>query len=302
MKYYIGYPISFNCNLRCSYCYNQEFFKRVDTGKGENKWHSRRTFSFEDYRRWRDKHLSDGTDFIMHLFGGEPFCKQNSEDVFDIISFMNKERIDILTNGIGERSTMEKLKDFNPERFNRIGFTFHRKIMMNNPKLCERFKENVLLVKSMGYPVYVKELLLKEYRDSILSNKKYWLSQCVEFKVQDFKGEDKGISQEEYEKYTPIDHLLIDPEYKHGNPCSCINGYKNLFIRGFDMADVWSKGADVIACWQDPTVIGNILEDWYCSSGIVVRKADGGMEVKFATKIYRGTNEKDLPIKIDEKT
>jgi len=297
MKYYIGFPISLNCNLRCSYCYNQEFYKYVDTGEGENKWHPQRTFSFEEYRRWRDKYLSDGTDFIMHLFGGEPFCKQNSDDVFNIINFMDKERIDILTNGIGERTVMERLCNFKPNKFHRIGFTYHRKTMMDKPELNEKFLENVYIIKSMGYPVYVKELMIKEYRDLIISNKRFWLSKGVDFKIQDFKGEDKGISHEEYSKYTPLDHLLIDQEYKHGNPCSCINGYKSLFIRGFDMANVWPKGADVIACWHDPTVIGNILEDWYCSSGIVTRKTSGEMEVKFATKLYRGTQERDLPIK-----
>jgi len=297
MKYYIGYPISLHCNLRCTYCYNKEFFKKVDTGEGGDKWRDKRPFSFKEYKKWRDKHLSDGTDFIMHLFGGEPFCNQNSDDVFEILNSVDKERIDILTNGVGDLSTMERLWNFKPSMFHRIGFTFHRRIMMEKPQLQEKFIENVLLVKSMKIPVYVKELMIKEYRDLIVSNKRWWIEQGIDFKVQDFKGEDRGISQEEYEKYTPLDHLLISPDYKHGNPCSCINGYKNLFIRGFDMKDVFPQGGDVIQCWEDPTVVGNIFEDWYCSSGVVTRRKDGKMEVKFATKLYRGTEEKDLPKK-----
>jgi len=297
MKYYIGFPISLNCNLRCAYCFNKEFYNFIDKGIGINKWHSHRPFSFEDYRHWRDKHLINATDFIMHLYGGEPFCLQNVDDVFEIINFMDKERIDILTNGIGNSKDVEKLGNFKLEKFNRIGFTYHRRIMKDNQILSERFKENVFLVKSMGFSVYVKELLIKEYRDEIIDNKKFWLSHGIDFKIQDFKGMDRGISQEEYSKYTPLDNLLVDPEFKHGQVCSCLYGYKNVFIRGFDLVDVWPKGGDIVACWHDPSVVGNILEDWYNPEYIIERKMNGEMEVKNVPKLYRGTYERDLPPK-----
>lgn len=302
MKYYIGFPISLHCNLRCAYCFNKEFYNFVDNNIGTNKWHSCRPFSLEDYRRWRDKHLTNATDFIMHLFGGEPFCLQNVEDVFEIINFMDKERIDILTNGIGNTKHMERLWNFKTNKFHRIGFTFHRRIMKDNPKLCEIFQENVFLVKSMGFPVYVKELLIKEYRDEIVENKRFWLSNKVDFKIQDFKGIDRGISQEEYTKYAPVDHLLVDPEYKHGQICSCINKYKNVFIRGFDMADVWPKGGDVVGCWHFPTVVGNIIEDWFNPNYTIIRQVDGKMKVKGVPEIFRGTYERDLPKTIDNST
>lgn len=294
MKYYIGFPISLNCNLRCPYCFNQEFYSYVDKGEGINKWREKRSFSFDDYRKWRDKHLNNATDIIMHLFGGEPFCQQNIEDVFSIIEFMDKERIDILSNGICDHSVIERLDKYR-HRFHRIGFTYHRDILKDNPTLTERYKRNVLLVKEMGIPVYVKEILVVNYRNEIFENKKFWLSQGVGFKIQDFKGIDRGISQEEYTKYTPLDYLLVDPEYKHGMICSCVSGYKNLFIRGFDMADICQTGSDVIACWHDPAVIGNILEDWFNPDYLITRKIDGIIEIKNVTKLYRGTHERDLP-------
>lgn len=299
-KFYIGFPISFHCSLRCAYCYNKEFYDFIDTGKiGTNKWRDKRTFTFEDYRRWRDKHLSDSTDLIMHLFGGEPFCKQNVEDVFNIFKSMDKERFDILSNGICDAETISRLKEFKL-RFHRIGFTYHRESLIKFPELKKRFENNVMLVKDMGIKVYVKELMIKENRDLIISNKRWWLSKGVDFKIQDFKGGDRGLSQEEYEKYTPLDHLLIDPEYKHsGNECSCIaGGYKNLFIRGFDMADVvGTNGSDIIACWQMPTVIGNILDDWFCTSYIIAKDFNGKIIVKNAPELFRGTHKYDLPIK-----
>ena len=110
MKYYIGYPISFNCNFRCYYCFNNAFYNYIDKGIGNDCWRDNLTFTFKQYRFWREKHLSNGTEFIMHLFGGEPFCNQNKEDVFEIIENIDKEKVDLLTNGCG--SGYERLKDY----------------------------------------------------------------------------------------------------------------------------------------------------------------------------------------------
>jgi len=294
MKYYIGFPISLHCNLRCPYCFNQEFYNFIDKKIGTNKWRDKRTFTLEDYRKWRDDHLIDASDIVMHLFGGEPFCQPNVEDVFSIIDFMDKEHIDILSNGICDSSILERLKQYK-HKIHRVGFTYHRKVLEGMGWLTDKFISNVQLVHQMGIPVYVKELLIKEYRDAIIEHKRWWLSQGIDFKIQDFKGQERGISQEEVAKYTPLDRLLVDPEYKHRNPCSCIFGYKNLFIRGFDMVDVGTNGSDIVACWHDPTVVGNILEDWFTSNYIIVKKPDGTNDVKFVKKLYRGTYERDLP-------
>jgi len=296
MKYYVGFPISLNCNLRCPYCFNQEFYRYVDGSGGEDKWHTKRSFSLQEYRNWRNHHLTDATEIVMHLFGGEPFCSHNIEDVFEIISFMDKERIDLLSNGICDISVIERLRQY-VHKIHRIGFTFHRQVIGSNTELVQKFEKNVLHTKSLGLNLYVKELLFKEKRDEILENSRFWKKQGVNFKIQDFKGIDRGLSQEEYSKYTPMDHLLIDNEYKHGNPCSCLHGYKNVFIRGYDMKDVWPKGGDVIACWYDPTVVGNIHDDWFNSNYVISRKPNGQINVTGVEKLYRGTHERDLPIR-----
>lgn len=297
MKYYIGFPISYNCNLRCKYCFHTEFFNYIDKGEGENVWHDKRTFSFMCYQKWRDKHLSDATDIVMHLYGGEPFCKENQADVFDIVFGVDKESIDILTNGVYRDPMINSRIRMFKHKYHRIGFTYHREILDKSTTLREMFKSNVEYVSGLGIPVYVKELLIKEYRDKILEHKRYWLSKNIDFKIQDFKGIDSGISNEEYSKYAPIDHLLVSPEFKHTSPCSCKAGYKNLFIRGFDEANIWPKGGDVIACWYDQTVVGNIIEDWFDPNYVISLDSKGNRDVKFVKKLYRGDREKDLPIK-----
>lgn len=288
MKYFIGYPISLNCNLRCPYCFNKEFYDYVDNSSGSNKWHSSCIFTFKEYQNWRDTFLTDGTDFILHLFGGEPFCKENIDYVFDILSQVDKEKVDILTNGIGKG--YERLKDFK-DKIYRVGFTFHRDVI-NNVSL---FENNVLLVKNFNIPIYIKELLKVKHRENIVRNIKYWAKNGVKVKVQDFKGIKQGFSHEEWSKYTNLDRMMIDPEYKHvGETCSCMLGYRNLFLRGFDMADVYPSGGDVIACWHDPTVIGNVKEMWYNSDHKIIRNSQG-YDVQVKEKLYRGTHEKDLP-------
>jgi len=296
MKYFLGFPISYHCNLRCTYCFNHDFYNYIDNGVGENLWHDKRTFSLEEYRIWRDKHLNDATEIIMHLYGGEPFCKQNIEDVFDIIEYVDKERIDLLTNGTFDDSVIDRIVSYKG-KIHQIGLTFHRKILTESNALKSMFEKNVIALRDAGIKVYVKELLIKDMREDILQYKRFWKSQGVELKIQDFKGEDRGISSEEYKKYTPIDILLVHPEFKHGNPCSCRKGYKNLFIRGFDEKNIWPKGGDVIACWFDQRVVGSIPDDWFDPNYVISVDNKGQRNVKSAKKIYRGDTYKKLPLR-----
>jgi MoaA/NifB/PqqE/SkfB family radical SAM enzyme len=292
MKYYIGFPYSQHCNIRCPYCFNKDFLDAVDNNDIEvlKKYRDNRTFTFEQYEDWRDKHLSDGTEFILHLYGGEPFCSKNIDDVIDIISKVKKEKIDILTNGVFNKNALKKLLPFK-NKFHRIGFTYHRMVGIND----NIFERNVLKLHEAGFNVYVKEMLIIDFKQQILNNKTFWKFKNVPFKIQDFKGMIKGYSKEEYKKYTAMDNLLIDNEYKKpAKTCFCYSGYKNLFIRGFDIADVWEKGGDVIACWHDPTIIGNIIEDWYLPNHRIT-KNQKGYNIAGVDKLYRGTHNKDLP-------
>jgi hypothetical protein len=294
MKYFIGFPISWNCNLRCVYCFNQEFFNYIDKNIGQNKWRSERPFSLLEYRQWKETHLKNRKEIILHLFGGEPFCQENVQDVYHIIDFMDEEKIDLLSNGICDVQRLIDLKKYK-DKIHRVGFTYHRELLRDKIHLTTQFNDNVMFVKDMGINVYVKELLRVQWRDEILKTKRYWLQNGITFKLQDFKGVDRGISHEEYLKYTPIDRALIDPEYKHGPICACLRGYTNLFIRGFDMADVWKLGGDIIACWHDPVVVGNIKENWY-HAGYQIKNMRHGVEVQLVPKIYRGDHFHDLPI------
>jgi hypothetical protein len=292
LKYYIGFPISFHCNQRCSYCFNAEFYQYIDKNIGVNKWRDQRPFSLDQFKSWVLTHLSD-SEIIIHLFGGEPFCSQNVDDVFEIIESLDFVKFDLLSNGIGDLEFYKRLTQYS-SRLSRVGFTFHRTVIKSD--LISRFENNVLEVYNAGIPVYVKELLILDQRDGILANKRFWLDKGISFKIQDFKGYDRGFSNEEQFEYKPIDRLLIDSEFKHyGKTCSCLKGYKNLFVRGFDMADVYPKGGDVIACWYDPTVIGNVIDNWFDES-YFVNRTDGKIDVSCKTKLYRGTFEKDLYI------
>jgi hypothetical protein len=159
----------------------------------------------------------------------------------------------------------------------------------------KKYEENILFLKEAGVNVYVKELLFVEERDAILANKQYWRDKGVCFKIQDFKGADKGKGSEEINKYEPIDLLYIDQEYRKPREyCECIKGYKNVLIRGG-----WHDG-DVLACFEDPAVIGNIQNMEYTPYTVIKRdlkKAYEGIycvDVQGVPKIYRGTYEKDV--------
>lgn len=288
MKYYIEFPISFNCNLQCYYCFHQEYFEWLRNNKiTKRKWHDARAFTLEQYHKWFNKFIPDATEVIMHLHGGEPFCDKNVQDVYNVIDFMKKERIDILTNGTNKTENYEKLQQYK-SKIRRIGFTFHRTIIGDNEKLVKQFEKNVLFVKSFGIPIYVKELLIPSQKHYIIDNKRKWKELGIDFKIQDFKGVDRGWSHEEYVNYTPIDHLLVDNEYKHPlQTCSCQKGYKNILIRGFDEYDDFPTGGDIVACWHDPTVVGNINEMWY-NPNYKITKHDGIYDIKGVDKLYRG--------------
>jgi hypothetical protein len=228
----------------------------------------------------------------MHLFGGEPFCNQNLNDVLDIIKAVDVEKIDLLTNGIANPDHYLKLKDYT-HKLHRIGFTYHRSVLNDNDVMIRNFENNVMAVSKFFPKIYVKELLLPEYREQILSYKDFWQRKGIDYKIQDFKGYDRGWSGEVFKEYKPVDNLLIDTEYKHyGDECTCLKGYRTLFIRGFDMADLGCK-SDVISCWHDPCVVGNVIENWY-EPNYKVKRLSTGIEVIGCKKLYRGTYNKDL--------
>jgi len=265
MKYYIEYPIKIKCGLRCPYCFHNPLWEYI--GRSSDKQLGDIcAFTFDEYKTWRDTHLTDATEILMELQGGEPSFMDNAQLVLDIIDASDKERFQIQSNGFGDFTFYEELVS-RKNKIDRIGFTYHRKVIEGTlPKnniepisnIPFRFINNVELIKHSGIKTYVKELLFLDCKDEILKHKKYWKDRNVEFRIQDFKGL-AGLDGTETSQYTDEDWGLIYEEYKHtGSCCNCRSGYKQLILRGYDQ---W--GGDVLACWQDHKVIGNILENWY---------------------------------------
>lgn len=284
MKYYIEFPIGIFCNLKCDYCFHSEAFELESENKFDDKYLKERPFTFQQYMNWRDKHLSDGSEYICELHGGEMSHPKNQQDVLNIIDIFDKEIFQLQTNGLGDRDFYGKLSNYR-NKINRIGFTFHRK-MLTEPKQINKFIDNVIYCDLLGFKVYVKELLIPEFRKSIIEMKQYWKLKGIDFRIQDYKGY-RGKTFDS-KQYSNLDFMLIHNEFKHdGDMCSCRKGYKNVLIRGFDIF-----AGDVIACWNDPTVIGNICDDWYKSNYIITRN-NGNIDVKGVDKLYRGTYPKD---------
>jgi len=289
MKYFIQYPIMIVCGLKCSYCLHKEAWDLERDGKFEEKFTCECPFTFAQYQAWRDKHLSDATEIIMELHGGEMSYGDNQRLTLDIIDAADKEKFSLQTNGLGEGQFYEGLVK-RKGKIERVGFTYHRAMITGNQYLWNKFVDNVHTIREARIGVYVKELLISELRDSIIQGKTFWENLGVEFRLQDYK----GIGGHNAPQYTPEYVALIHPEYQHvlGAECACRKGYKNIIIRGYDInAAVF--GGDVLACWHDPTVIGNINNDWYSSNYRINRLLDNSIDVAVPQKLYRGNLPKD---------
>ena len=71
-----------------------------------------------------------------------------------------------------------------------------------------------------------------------------------------------------------------------------MKGYKNVLIRGG-----WCSG-DVLACFEDPVVIGSIQENTYDPNYKIFRDpSKGGINVIGVPKVYKGTEPEDKRIK-----
>jgi pyruvate-formate lyase-activating enzyme len=281
MRYYIAYPISFDCNLKCSYCFHAEHH--------QTNFAMKRTFSVDDYKRWRDTHLKDAEEIIVHFHGGEPLLDTTIGTIKALLNSTTMEKADLLTNGIQNIKNYAQLIPYK-DRIHRIGFTWHRKVIGNVDYLYERFKKNLMLLHNAGINVYAKELLFVEFREEIREAKRYWKSLNIPFKIQDFKGEKRGRDFEEWAKYNALDWYLVDAEYKRGGEnCSCFKGYKNVLIRGG-----WNDG-DILACFEDPVVVGSIQKNEFHSNFQIYKDFKAGhITVLGVDTKYKGTRERDV--------
>jgi len=281
-KYYIEFPILFDCDLRCFYCFHKDYFQTFYSEK--------RAFSVRDYCDFRDRFFSDAEEIIVHMHGGEPFLNTNSNLIVNFIRNTRLERIDLLSNGLQDEANYRKLVPYR-NRVRRIGFTFHRKMIANIPHLVQLFEENVLRMKNLGFDVYVKELLFVDIKTEILQDREYWVKKGIPFKIQDYKGSDFGKTGSIHEGYTPEETALVDQEYFHlGDFCSCQKGYKSVLIRG----TTWRCG-DVLGCWHDPKVVGNIQRrEFDPSYRTFIDRQKGRMDVLGVPSVYYGTFDRDM--------
>ncbi len=288
MKYRIEMPLTKECFLRCRYCFHSDYFN--NRGIYENSKRYPLGFSLEEFERWRNKFLKNASEILVSFHSGETFTNDNTQLMEDFILFnLNSIQIyEFLSNGLSPIENYYKILQQYKSKIRRIGFTYHRTVLSDKQK--EQFEETILEVQKIGVPLYIKELLITEYREEIKQNIRYWKEKGIEVKVQDFKGYNKGKDYTEYAKYTADDLNLIDPEYRHplNKFCECLEGYKNVLIFGYDN---YSNGGNITGCWNDQKIVGNIKEMWFNPNYSVTRKK-GKRCIVGVPEIYLG-NEND---------
>jgi hypothetical protein len=251
MKYRIEFPFHRDCDLRCYYCFHKDYFEQK--GIYENK-KCGLGFTFDEWNLWRNKFLKNADEILISPHGGETFHNLNVDHFLNLIktSLNSIQTYECLSNGLSSIDNYKAILVPYSDKFKRIGFTFHRSMM--NDKLKEKFEKTVQNVRDLGVNVYVKELLILDYKEDILKYKEFWEIRGIELKIQDFKGI-KGLDSSEFRKYTEEDKELIDIEYRHpmNKFCSCLEGYKSVLIQGFD-----EFSGSIIACWRSMVVVGNI--------------------------------------------
>jgi len=282
-RWFIQFPIPKNCNFRCSYCFHQEYFNRLASGEAcapEFSYYFDRGFSLQEWNVWYDTHIRPISDeTVIHLQGGDPFCETNLANTFSIMDETDV-KVDILTNGIGNPVVLEGFYKRNKNRIYRIGFTFHRKTITTQHEIS-RFSRNVKLAKKYGVNVYVKEIYFREELPKILEHREQWNKLGIPLKIQDFQNLNGDPTE-----YTSEDLNYISDEYKHkGQYCSCWEGWRSISVRGFDIG-----AGDVIACWLDPKIIGNIKANTF----------DPNFKVLIDTSLGR-RNVIGVPIKYNDK-
>jgi len=245
MKYYISFPIFYDCDLRCFYCFSADSMR--------TNMPPVRKVTATDYNRFRDKFLADAEDIIVELNGGESFLPINNAAVINFIK-RTSDRIELQTNGIQPAEMYKTLLPFK-DRIFRIGFTYHRKMIHTIPSYREAYETNVRMMKVLGFPVYVKEILFHDERAAILENKKRWEHMGVDFKIQDFKGSFLGLSKDGVSDYTAEDQHLISAEYLHDqDDCRCKPGHKQLIVM---------RDGSIISCYVIQEVVGNMIDGTY---------------------------------------
>lgn len=292
MKYFIQYPIFTDCNIACRYCFHSGPKQILPSDSEEDakaKLHGGAYgFSVNDYIKWRETYLYDAEEIIVNFSGGEPSIPKNMEPIEEFVATSKIEKFDLLSNGLGPIESFKKLVS-HKDRIFRFGLTFHRDTIGNNEDLKKRFFKTAMYLRDQDVNLYIKELLILKYKPQIITNRSFWTSLGVDFKIQDFKGYDKGQDFEELKRYTHEDIQLISKEYRKTKKyCQCLPGYKQIIIRGG-----WRAG-DILGCWIDPSVVGNIKDNTFNPNyRVYLDFKNNKTELVGVPKVYKGTYYKD---------
>lgn len=271
MNYYISYPLYIECNLHCWYCW----FKKSHFDKGIIDCIG---ITPHQWCKWRDLYLKDAEIILVEFNGGETFLPRNVDVMDNFLYETSIEQIDLLTNGLMQEEIYVKFLKKWGSRLMRLGMSYHASIMNDNQ--IRQFKENAHIIKKIiGNKLYIKEILVPERLKELLESKKSWEQQGYLVKVQDFKPirdsrHHKSRSPLYALEYVDIDYLK--PMYQ---PCSCRQGYKTIIIQSR-----WNPG-DILACWHDPVVVGNIIDCTY-NPNYIVEKLEVGSNVCGVPKQY----------------
>lgn len=236
---YIGVFLTFDCNLKCSYCIN--YFEK-DLLK-------RKIISGKDWVRLLNR-IESRDDLPVTLQGGEPGIHP---DFIYIINNVEPElNIDILT--CLEFDVDEFIREVNPQRVKRdapyasIRVSYHPETMD-----LEETKGKVLKMLDSGFSVGIWSVLHPLYKDHILDAQKKCKGLGIDFRTKEFLGEYQGKLYGTY-KYEDAcrnknrkrvhcrtTELLIDPEAFifgcHHDIYKDINPTGSLFDENFQIED-----------------------------------------------------------------
>ncbi|TFG23851.1 MAG: radical SAM protein [Promethearchaeota archaeon] len=233
--------LSYNCNLNCSYCF-QDFL--INKGLISKK------ISKIDISALQKTLSETNKIFKIDLGGGEPFLIPN---IIEACSELTKNHfVSIFTN-----LTSEKVKEFvekiNPERVSLINASLHIKELEKH-KLLDKYISNFHKLKKNGFNIKAVEVADPHIINEVKKYKKFFKKKGISLEFMPFVGKYKGkiypASYTEKElKVFGINKKQIAMYYQKGNFCH----------GGYDVVFADPKG-DLFGCAYLKKKIGNVYE------------------------------------------
>lgn len=176
---YIGAFLTFDCNLRCSYCINR--FGDYST--------VRKKMSGAEWLRGLNR-IVPRHDLPVSLQGGEPTLHPDFQAI--VANIRRDLHVDLLTNL--EVDMTQFMAGIDPERMKRdapyasIRVSYHPEVMS-----VETLAAKVLTLMKAGYSVGVWGVLHPRWNDEVLRAQDYCTSVGIDFRTKEFLGEQDGV-------------------------------------------------------------------------------------------------------------